>query len=368
MSTKDVLLTAISQMVGTVGYDAVIVCTSNPAQEAYWQKRLEATRGKAAKEGALILAVHEDWLGDGAGNGLGTLYAYTKARAKAHSDFSIDLDERIRGGWAVGMFHTAGKGTRLAPLPGSENNNKPGVKLPAMVTVDGEDKELTILEAVIRQTNSYAPVRAGRCSVFWGDQVFVPSAGTPASGRHHADILACLGDMPTREEWAEKGLDKYGLIAVNEGGNAAQVEKVSYDTATELLASFGSIARVGPSLGSFSVSAALLFALLEEFKAEVAAKLSKLDSDPHFWMPFTLPETAYIKVMSQKGVGEADSTAHYKRMLEFKAKFNAAHKCEAMLGCIDVGKLAECYWWDYGLLKLFQVLGLLAFLVQIYKC
>ena len=173
--------------------------------------------------------------------------------------------------------------------------------------------------------------------------------------------------MPTREEWAEKGLDKYGLIAVNEGGNAAQVEKVSYDTATELLASFGSIARVGPSLGSFSVSAALLFALLEEFKAEVAAKLSKLDSDPHFWMPFTLPETAYIKVMSQKGVGEADSTAHYKRMLEFKAKFNAAHKCEAMLGCIDVGKLAECYWWDYGLLKLFQVLGLLAFLVQKYK-
>ena len=45
-------------------------------------------------------------------------------------------------------------------------------------------------------------------------QVFVPSAGTPASGGHHADILACLGPMPTEEEWAERGLDKYGLIAV----------------------------------------------------------------------------------------------------------------------------------------------------------
>ena len=67
-ATKKVLMNAIAQMVGTVGYDAVIVCTSNPAQEAYWQKRLEATRGQAAKEGALILAVHEDWLGDGAGN------------------------------------------------------------------------------------------------------------------------------------------------------------------------------------------------------------------------------------------------------------------------------------------------------------
>ena len=244
-STKDVLLGAITQMVGTVGYDAVIVCTSNVAQEEYWQARLQATLGQAAKEGALILAVHEDWLGDGAGNGLGTLYAYTKARAKAQSSFGIDLDERLRSGWAVGMYHTAGKGTRLAPLPGSENNNKPGVKVPAIVNVDGELKELTILEAVIRQTNSYAPVRKGRCSVFWGDQVFIPSAGTPASGAHPADILACLGEMPTKEQWAAKGLDKYGLIAVNESGNAAQVEKVSYATATELLATFGSITRVG---------------------------------------------------------------------------------------------------------------------------
>ena len=357
-STKEVLLGAIAQMVGTVGYDAVIVCTSNVAQEEYWQARLEATRGQAAKEGALILAVHEDWLGDGAGNGLGTLYAYTKARAKAQSSFGIDLDERLRSGWAVGMFHTAGKGTRLAPLPGSENNNKPGVKLPTIVSVNGENKELTILEAVIRQTNSYAPVRKSRCSVFWGDQVFIPSAGTPASGTHHADILACLGDMPSKEEWAAKGLDKYGLIAVNESGNAAQVEKVSFDTATELLSTFGSIKRVGPSLGSFSVSAALLFAMLEEFKTEVEAKLAKLDSDPHFWMPFTLPEAAYVKIMTQKGVAEAESGAHYKRMASFKDKFYAAQKCEAMLGCIDAG--TECYWWDYGQLKLFQKNTLLA--------
>jgi hypothetical protein len=351
-SKKEVLMGAITQMVGTVGYDAVIVCTSNPAQEAYWQKRLSATRGQAAREGALILAVHEDWLGDGAGNGLGTLYAYTKARDKAKAEFSIDLDERIRSGWAVGMFHTAGKGTRLAPLPGSENNNKPGVKLPTVVTVDGEDKELTILEAVIRQTNSYAPVRMGRCSVFWGDQVFIPSAGTPASGSHPADILACLGDMPTKEEWVAKGLDKYGLIAVNEQGNAAQVEKVSFDTATELLSGFGSIKRVGPSLGSFSMSAALLFAMLEEFKAEVGAKLAKLDSDPHFWMPFTLPEAAYTSVMKTKGVSEEESKAHYTRMAAFKGKFCKDNKCEAILGCVDAG--TECYWWDYGQLKLFQ--------------
>jgi len=60
--------------------------------------------------------------------------------------------------------------TRLAPLPGGENNNKPGVKLPATLTVGGERVPLTILEAVLKQTGVYAPMRKGRLSVFWGDQ------------------------------------------------------------------------------------------------------------------------------------------------------------------------------------------------------
>jgi hypothetical protein len=34
------------------------------------------------------------------------------------------------------------------------------------------------------------------------------------------------GPMPTEEEWKERGLEKYGLIVVNQDGDAAQVEKV----------------------------------------------------------------------------------------------------------------------------------------------
>ena len=91
--------------------------------------------------------------------------------AKAKANGGKDLDEILAKGGSVGMYHTAGKGTRLA-LPGSENNNKPGVKLPSLVQVNGRWKNLTILEAVIRQTGRYAAERAGRCSVFWGDQIF----------------------------------------------------------------------------------------------------------------------------------------------------------------------------------------------------
>ena len=56
----------------------------------------------------------------------------------------------------------------MAPLPGSENNNKPGVKLPVTVA---EGQPVSILEAVIQQTGIYAAYRKGRLSVFWGDQV-----------------------------------------------------------------------------------------------------------------------------------------------------------------------------------------------------
>ena len=45
------------------------------------------------------------------------------------------------------------------------------------------------------------------------------------------------------------------------------------------------VVAVGPSLGSFSVSAALLLALLDEFAKELEGKTAKLDSDPDFWMP-----------------------------------------------------------------------------------
>ena len=49
-----------------------------------------------------------------------------------------DIHARLQAGAiSIGMYHTAGKGTRLAPLPGAENNNKPGVKLPALLKVVG---------------------------------------------------------------------------------------------------------------------------------------------------------------------------------------------------------------------------------------
>lgn len=58
-------------------------------------------------------------------------------------------------------------------MPGSENNNKPGVKLAVTADINGKPCPLTILESVVKQTGVYGKSRKGRLSVFWGDQVCV---------------------------------------------------------------------------------------------------------------------------------------------------------------------------------------------------
>ncbi|ETV67776.1 hypothetical protein H257_16132 [Aphanomyces astaci] len=334
------------------GYDVVIVCCSTPMQAQYWQNRLMATRGEISPENMKVIAVYEDWVG-GAGNGLGTLYAYQKAVAEGKAVYGADFDltEQLKAGTvSVALYHTAGKGTRLAPLPGSENNNKPGVKLPAMLTIDDKVVPMTILEAVIKQTGVYAASRRGRLSVYWGDQVFIPSAPVQYTPVHHIDILATLAPMPTEAEWKAKGLDKYGLIAVNDDNQAAQVDKVSHATARRLLSDFGHLKSVGTSLGSFSVDHDILIALLGEFDAELQQKTAKLDTDPHFWMPFTLPKQSYIELMVQKGVQQAFATVHYERMQALLHRFYSTRREKlGLFGCVDVGSAA--YWWDYGQLK-----------------
>ena len=206
---------------------------------------------------------------------------------------------------------------------------------------------ITILEGVIKQTGVYASCRGGRLSVYWGDQIFVPSKGCEYKPSAHVDILAMLGAWPTKEEWIAKGLDQFGLIAVSAAGAAAQVEKVDYDTAEKLLADLGEMASVGTSLGSFSVDHAILSALMKEFAPELAKKTGKLDTDPHFWMPMTLPRDGYISLMGQKGVEPEKAGAHHDRVTAMVKAFRSETGSDApIFGAVDVG--SDPYWWDYG--------------------
>ena len=144
--------------------------------------------------------------------------------------------------------------TPISFLQGAENNNKPGVKLPSVVqTTSGQSLPLTILEAVIKQTGVYAASRKGRLSVFWGDQVFIPSVTTRYTSQHHADILAQMGPMPSKAEWEAGGYSNYGLIATGSNGEGAQVMYVC------VCAFLASIMSNFTHLGLFLVTCALVY-------------------------------------------------------------------------------------------------------------
>jgi len=323
-----------------------IVCCSDEHQAAFWQQRLESAKGKVIPAASAVVAVDEDWDG-GAGNFLGTLYAWRKACAK-HKDLTgKDLAAELEAGASVALFHTAGKGTRLAPLPGAENNNKPGVKLPAPGAP-------SILECVIRQTGAYASSRKKRLSVYWGDQVFVPSVACEYEARYHADIICALGPMPSAEEWTSRGLDKYGLIAARGDDSVAlQLEKVTHEKAASELSTIEGADRVGTSLGSFSLSAAFLSALDAGFAAELDAKKGKMDTDPHVWMAMTLGREDYTRLMLEKSLfDEAGAQAHHDRVSAVVSAFDVSKDgLKGMFGSVNCGP--DFSWWDYGQVKLY---------------
>ena len=115
---------------------------------------------------------------------------------------------------------------------------------------------------------------------------------------------------------------------------------MTHATATELLKDFGSLDKVGTSLGSFSVGSAFLALLMGEFKGELDAKEGKLDADPHFWMPMTLDKANYIR-------GKAHGTRG--RIREW---MGGRWVCE---GCSLFIHLSHARWWFEGRSASFSV-------------
>ena len=306
------------------GPDVIIVVSSTREEADFWDRRLHETKGLICGPDTRIFCVDEDWPG-GAGNLLGTLYAFNKASEKHGGG----LAEELAAGRSIHMYHTAGKGTRLYPLPAVEYGSKPAVKLPRMLETEAGALPITILEAVIFQTAVFARSRSGRISVWWGDQVFIPSVSIDIPPKFHAEIV-------TQVLTISPDMESYGLILPGPGGAIESLrEKQSWEAILELVGEGG---VAGKSIGSFSLSSALLEALLAEFDAELSERTGKLDSDPHLWQPATTKRSDYVR---RGGEG-----AYWDRISAFKDGFLEGNREKGYLGYVDIGE--GSLWWDFG--------------------
>jgi hypothetical protein len=317
------------------GYAALIIVSTSEAEARYWQKRLEHTRPLVCGCDCEILSVWEDWISpQGAGNLLGTLYAWRRASQLA-STRGIALDDYLAENRSVAMYHTAGKGTRIAPLTAAELNSKSAVKMPRVLKDGGHGVLMTMLEATIFQTAVFARSRGGRLCVWWGDQVFIPERFERKT-EHHAEILS------VREQVTPE-LSQYGIIVPCADG-AAQREKVPYEKILEMVKpdADGS-RRAYKSLGSFNISSSLLKGLLAEFAREIDEKKERLETDHHLWQPLTSTLEEYVE--------SGKSADLWHRMDDFRRGFLADHPGHG--GILDFLDIGEAWWWDYGRLTLY---------------
>ncbi len=325
--------------------DIVIITTGTQSQEHYWQSYFDHLRTYATPSSPIMVILHEDWEG-GAGNGLGSLYAYQKAHLKLLAQQGIDLIKEQQAGAAITLYHTAGLGTRLFPLTASEHQNKSAVKLPGS---NGPQAVYSLLEAVIKQTANYNKSRPGRLAVFWGDQIFLPSNGYAYTPTHHVDILVKSLPFPSVESWSAQGLHHYGFTVYDQHRNALLIDKCSYPLITQIFNQTKQLyANFAQSLGCFSLSYPLTVALLELCQLELESKQNKWDSDPFFWMPTTLDYPTYLTFMRAKNYPVQQIQDHYQRLHNFKENFCQNFPELSYFGVVDIGSQSD--WWDYGTL------------------
>lgn len=329
------------------GVDVLIVCSSTPLETTFWKKRLNSLRGQLYKEQALLIVVEEDWPG-GAGNALGTLYAFQQAYKKAKTIHNVDLLEAMQKGLSIALYHTAGKGTRLAPLTSSEGNSKSKVKLPSYLRLNETLQPMTLLEATIKQSHLYAQAHQKRLLVFWTDQLFIPTQLPQKPWTDIAIFGQCLPAL-TEKEWIQRSLHKYGLLVSEKNQSTKQYEKLDFNAFQDIYSNDPQqqIDEIALSLGCFSLSCKILEQLLILFEPELTEKKGKLDTDPHLWMPLSLDYDIYKTILEKKGFTSQFIKTHYIRLQNFKEK----NKNLCQISIQNVGK--ECFWFDYGNLSAF---------------
>jgi hypothetical protein len=335
-----------------IGPEVVIVVNSMPAEAAYWQERLTGednihASGAVIRRGAVVLSVTEsNWQGP-AGNALGTLNGFFQAAGKAGELGLIsgrgeetDIFLEFLADKSVFMFHTAGRGMRVAPLAASELNSKSNIKLPGIINVAGKEECVTILESVIKMASIYAPSRRGRLGVFWGDQVIINENSIDLDGSHHVEIFGQLVPL-------DENIKSYGVLIPSGDGGCGVREKLDVASVIDMLGPANN--KVYRSIGSFTISLDILRAFMDLERSVLKAGKGSLNTDPDWWQPLTSTREEYTRTMDQKGIDPVSSGARWDNvnsMWQTLEKDPAECGKSGRIGFTDVGE--GSFWWDYG--------------------
>ena len=332
------------------GFDVLVVATNHASQERAVKQQLEALRGTCIHKDAMIIFVSEDWP-RGAGTALGPILAYTKAYQIAKNERSIDLLDKLISGASMAIYYLAGENKKLAPLTLAESNNRSDIKLPGFINSQEQSPQLTLLQALVKQTSLYAKNLKGRMNVFSGDQIFLPFGSQNFKPKHNVEFFGVCIPFPSEDEWKQQNLENRAIIVKNSAGKSIALEKINYPMLQELIKA----RKVDPAMGlaisfdAVSLSGDFFGSLITEFNYELQHKEGKLNAFEHLWMPLTLDQEDYIALMQKNGCIPPVAKGHYMRRQSFINSYGPSQKISHLIGIIDLGPENAVY--DIGTLK-----------------
>ncbi len=358
------------------GPDIVIVVSAQESERRYWKQRLESMRGQVIGKDTTVFSVLESYgAGSPPGNGLGSLLAYQSARQESKEQAGIswkslmDKVRREKGREAtIAIYHTAGFGSRVWPITGSEYGSKSRITMPRYLNKEGSQVPMTLLESTIFQSAIFAKNRPGRVMVFWGDQVFVPTVPLQelqSPSDSPVEILALVGQFPY-----EDIINKYGLIALEAQGpgvwTAARLmqKPKTVQEAQEFIAAHSQVSGMGKSLGSFTVDRRFWDSMMRSYRQELSEEnpleqsKNRADTDGDWWIPLTRLE--FVLKNAAADVSQFKNAESLKKFLakerldqpEFTERVlslylsSRKNSSQPFMKVINAG--AKSLWWDFG--------------------
>ncbi len=358
------------------GPDIVIIVSAQESERRFWKTRLEGLRGQVIGKDTTVFSVLESYgAGSPPGNGLGSLLAYQSAREESKEQAGVSwktLMEKIKrekGREAtIAIYHTAGFGSRVWPITGSEYGSKSRITMPRYLDKAGSKVPMTLLESTIFQSSIFAKNRPGRILVFWGDQVFVPTVPLEelqSPSDSPVEILALVGQFPY-----EDIINKYGLIALEsqgpDGWTAARLmqKPKTVQEAQEFIAAHSQVSGMGKSLGSFTVDRRFWDSMMRSYRQELNEEnpleqsKNRADTDGDWWIPLTSLEfvlknastdvsqfknaKALKEYLVKEGLDQPEFTDRVIRLYLSSRK----NSSQPFMKVINAG--AKSLWWDFG--------------------
>ncbi len=329
------------------GPKVVNVVSGSPADQEYWQDRLQKTAQDVfrADGDTLIVSSLET---SRKGNFLGSVNAW------------LALQKAIKGKTqppVMLMNMVFGQGKRLSPFTQALTNRKPAFPTPMcasngevyLCTVDAASMSATLWLHHL-ETNGFRGV-----VIKWGDEAVIPGKIWEDVTSSYADVDGIrfvwqtepTEDLAREKEWVEFDARTFQMTY--------QFTRQGLEGLRKRLTGRSQDRLIGVNLGSLGISYRLMETAEEVFRSDVLDKGKWVDWDPYTWIALAChseaewrAEAAFEDKIGKSGIRDLEVRLpdFYKKIQEMRNLFQRRYGRPPMIKVLDFG---QPYWMDWGL-------------------